>query len=145
MVEDYMVRSIRPWITPDHPTRLALLLAYRDGLRISPQVAWDAALRIARERFPTVEERNLRRMLLYALGLFGAKDRERVDSTKAPNLEGRMPCWIEPRVSLRLGSAARHYGLTIDELVSRVLGGWIEAACDFDGVPIAETPEPPPI
>lgn len=145
MVEDYMIRSIRPWTKPDHPTRLALMLAYRDGLRISPEVAWRTALRIARERFPQVEERYLRRLLLYALGLYGSEDRDRVNEARTPNIEGLMPCWVIHRVSLRLETAARHYGLTIDELVSRVLGGWMEAACDFDDIPEEGTPEPPPV
>jgi hypothetical protein len=51
-VNDYLDADIRVLISPSHPTRLALLLAYRQGLRTSPAAAWNLALDIARERFP---------------------------------------------------------------------------------------------
>jgi hypothetical protein len=42
-----------------------------------------------------------------------------------------MPVLIKGRVEFRLPYAARHFGLTADEVASRLLGAWIEAACDF--------------
>ena len=46
---DYFNADIRI-LSPDHPTRLAFLLAYRDGLREGPAVAWNRALDMAHER-----------------------------------------------------------------------------------------------
>ena len=46
-----------------------------------------------------------------------------------------MPVLIKGRMAFRLAYAARHFGLTIDELASRLLGAWMEAACDFDANP----------
>ena len=42
-VTDYFNGDIRI-LSPNHPTRLAFLLAYRDGLREGPAVAWNRAL-----------------------------------------------------------------------------------------------------
>lgn len=47
-----------------------------------------------------------------------------------------MPVLIEKHVAMRLMWAARHFGLTSDDLASRVLGAWLDAACDFDADPL---------
>jgi hypothetical protein len=47
-----------------------------------------------------------------------------------------MPVLIKGRVEFRLPYAARHFGLTADELASRLVAAWMEAACDFDANPL---------
>lgn len=133
---DYFHADIRV-LRPDHPTRLAFLLAYRQGLRTSPAVAWNMALDMARERFPLMGDYQRQCMLLFALGLYGAPDcSQRMKDGYPPDLSGHMPVLIKRGVAFRLPDAARHFGLTADDLASRVLGAWIEAACDFDSKPL---------
>lgn len=134
-MSEYFSSDIQVLLRPDHPTRLAFLLAYRQGLQTSPAVAWDMALAIARERFPRVSDRHLRGMLLLALGLFGApkEDVARIMDGHPPNLSNRSPVMISSCAYMRLPGVARHFGLTVDDLASLILGAWVEAACDFDG------------
>jgi hypothetical protein len=133
---DYFNADIRI-LSPDHPTRLAFLLAYRHGLREGPAVAWNRALDMARERFPRMGDHQLQCMLLHALGLYGAQDcSQRTKSGHPPDLADHMPVLIKGRMAFRLPDAARHFGLTADELASRLLGAWMEAACDFDANPL---------
>lgn len=136
-MNDYLDADIRVLISPDHPTRLALLLTYRQGLQTSPAAAWNMALDLARERFPRISDYQLRCMLLLTLGLFGApNDFTRMKTGQPPDLSDHVPVLIKGRVAFRLPGTARHFGLTADDLASRVLGAWIEAACDFDGNPL---------
>ncbi len=135
-VTDFFNADIRIF-KADHPTRLAFLLAYRHGLREGPAVAWNRALDMARERFPRVGDHQLQCMLLLALGMYDITDcLKRTRSGHPPDLAGHMPVLIEGRLAFRLPFAARHFGLTIDELASRLLGAWMEAACDFDANPL---------
>ena len=133
---DYFNADIRI-LSPDHPTRLAFLLAYRHGLREGPAVAWNRALDMARERFPRMGDHQLQFMLLLALGMYDVTDcLQRIESGHPPDLADHMPVLIKGRVEFRLPYAARHFGLTADELASRLLGAWMEAACDFDANPL---------
>ena len=135
-VTDFFNADIRIF-KADHPTRLAFLLAYRHGLREGPAVAWNRALDMARERFPRVGDHQLQCMLLHALGLYGAQDcSQRTRSGHPPDLADHRPVLIKGRMAFRLPYAARHFGLTADELASRLLGAWMEAACDFDANPL---------
>lgn len=135
-VTDYFDANIRV-LSPNHPTRLAFLLAYRHGLREGPAVAWKRALDMARERFPRMGDHQLQCMLLYALGLYGAPDcLQQIKDGHPPDLSDHMPVLIKGPVAFRLPNAARHFGLTVDDLASRLLGAWIEAACDFDTKPL---------
>jgi hypothetical protein len=61
---------------------------------------------------------------------------ERIKSGHPPDLADHMPVLIKGRVEFRLPYAAHHFGLTADELASRLLGAWMEAACDFDANPL---------
>lgn len=83
-VSNNLDTDIRVLPSPDHPTRLALLLAYRQGLRTSPAVAWNMALAIARERFPLMSDHQLGRMLLFALGFYESPS-DRKASKKGPS------------------------------------------------------------
>jgi len=82
-------------------------------------------------------------MVLLSLGLFGADGREGPYVDVPPDMEGCMPCLVRPEIGLRLPAAADHFGLTVDDLVSRVLDAWMTAACDFDGIPEDRIPVPP--
>jgi hypothetical protein len=136
-VSNNLDTDIRVLPSPDHPTRLAFLLAYRQGLLTSPAVAWNMALDMARERFPLMSDHQLGRMLLFALGFYGtSNDFKEMEDGRPPDLSDHMPVLIKSHVAMRLLWAARHFGLTSDELASRVLGAWMEAACDFDGKPL---------
>lgn len=136
-MNDYLDADIKPLLSPDHPTRLALLLAYRQGLRTNPAVAWNTALDMARERFPQIDDFRIRNMLLLTLGLFGgSNDFRRMKAGHPPDLSDHEPVLIKGRVAFRLPGTARHLGITVDDLASRVLGAWMEAACDFDGKPL---------
>ena len=145
MNDDYREQDIKPLVNPGHATRLALMLAYRNGLRTSPAAAWADALAIAGERFPLVEKPRLERMLLFCLGLFGMDAKERLRCSEPPNPEGGLPFLIRGEIGMRLQVAAQHYGLTTEELVSRVLSAWMEAACDVDGIPGEGIQAPPPL
>lgn len=138
------VPEVRPLPWPGQATRMALIRTYRHGLRTSPARAWEDTLALARERFPAVEVPALRKMLLLQLGLFALDAGERRDPDAPPNTEGYMPCLMCPAVTLRLYSAARHFGVSVDELVCRVTDAWLTAACDFDGVPEDGMALPPP-
>jgi hypothetical protein len=92
---------------------------------------------MARERFPRMGDQRLQCMLLHALGLYEAPgDFERIKSGHPPDLADHMPVLIKGRVEFRLAYAARHFGLTADELASRLVGAWMEAAYDFDANPL---------
>jgi hypothetical protein len=134
-LSDYFNADIRIF-KADHPTRLAFLLAYRDGLREGPAVAWNRALDMARERFPRTGDHQLQCMLLLALGMYDVTDcLQRIESGHPPDLADHLPVLIKGRVEFRLPYAARHFGLTADELASRLVGAWMEAACDFAANP----------
>lgn len=131
--------EIRPLVRPDHQVRTMLVEAYAEGLRTSPEQAWRAALELARERFPGASEQSRRKMLLLTLGLFDSDARR----GQASGQDGYLPCLLPPELWMRLCEAAKDFGVHRDELATRVLSAWINAACDFDGRLLEDTPTSP--
>lgn len=140
---DALKIQIRPIMARDHATRLALMLAYRNGLRESPQRAWDDAFAMTQERFPILDDVKQKRLLLYCLGTLGATDDlDRIERDGKPFRQDSFPYLISLDLGFRLSCAARHIGLNTDELISRVLATWLEAACGLGCEPGEEYPIP---
>jgi hypothetical protein len=137
-MDKYSALHIKPLITPDHPARRALLDAYRAGLAEGPAVAWTRAMAM-RDRFPHQGDDYSSRILLLTLGLFSIEDREALKQGRYPNPIGDHRVWT----GTRLARAASVFGLSTDELASRVLEAWVSAACDMDGEPAPDLPIPP--
>lgn len=142
-MDEYSTLDIKPLIAPDHPTRRALLDTYRAGLAEGPAAAWTRAMAMMRDRFPHQGEHYSRRILLLTLGLFSIEDREALKQGRYPNPIGDHPVFVGVWTGTRLARAASVFGLSTDELASRVLEAWVSAACDMDGEPAPDLPIPP--
>ena len=96
-----------------------------------------------RDRFPLQNDRFIAKSLLLTLGLlFSVEDRERFNNGQTPNPLGGFPYYLSNNIGLRISATARSFGLSVDELVNRLVSAWMEAVCDFDGIPLPGTKEP---
>lgn len=136
MSEDCPEHTIRVLARPSNPVRLQMVEAYRNGLAKGVGHGWRDAFAVARERFPDVEDDSLAKILLLALGLFGSNAYERLRTGEPPDPGDGLPLIVSPFFYLTANTAARHFGISADELITRVLSAWFQAACDMDGKPV---------
>jgi hypothetical protein len=137
-MESYTNQSISVLRSPNPIQMQRIVDTYRAGLMVSPGQAWLNALAVMREYYPNETETYRVKVLLRSLGFWGADFDWRDQTAEVPpNIDGRWPCLISGMGGMmRASTAAEALGITVDDLVSRVLSAWLDAACDFDGKPL---------
>jgi hypothetical protein len=134
--EEYPELTIRVLARPSNPVRKQMVEAYRNGLAKGVGHGWRDAFAVARERFPHVEDASLAKILLLALGLYDSSVYDRLRTGEPPDPGDGVPLLVSPFVYGTAETSARHFGISADELITRVLSAWFRAACDMDGKPV---------
>jgi hypothetical protein len=111
---------------------------YRAGLFEAPGSAWKNALAVMGDVCPEETEAARVKILLLSLGFWGFDvDWRDLMASEPLGPDTRWPCLLSGYGTMtRAGTAATAFGMTTDELVSRVFSAWMDAACDFDGSPL---------
>lgn len=131
--EEYPELTIRVLARPSNPVRLQMIEAYRNGLAKGVGQGWRDAFAVARERFPDVDDASLGRILLLALGLYDSNVYERLRAGEPPDPSDGVPVLVTPYIRGIAETSAHHFGISADELISRILSAWFRTACDMDG------------
>ncbi|MGB0697685.1 MAG: hypothetical protein ACPGOY_18690 [Rhodospirillaceae bacterium] len=137
----YGPEAIKVLRLPNDTLRQKLLETYREHLAIGPGPAWEAALEELRPHCPDVSEKGLHKTLLMSLSYFCGMWEYKTNGAP-PNPMSGYPCMLSNWLYWHTRDAAQHFGIGVDDLVSRIVAVWMDHACNMDGIPYDQIPVP---